>query len=74
MNRLFKILGRLAYLFGFVVLSTAKSAIHENIAVMIMLIGTVFIVGSGIISAIDKNTKQIVNLQPDKDAESNQQQ
>jgi hypothetical protein len=58
MNVLFWVLGCLAYLMGFVVFSTAKSAIHENVGLMIFLIGTVFIVGAGIIGAINENFSQ----------------
>jgi hypothetical protein len=61
MNILFWVLGCLAYLMGFVVFSTAKNAIHENVGLMIFLIGTVFIVGAGIIGAINKNFSQPTN-------------
>jgi hypothetical protein len=61
MNFFFLVLGCLAYLMGFVVFSTAKSVIHENLGLMMFLIGTVFIVGAGIIGAINKNFSQSTN-------------
>lgn len=59
MNIVFWILGALAYLMGFAVFGGAKSAIHENVGLMILLIGTVFFVGAGIIGAINKNTDAV---------------
>lgn len=52
MKALFYILGVLAYTFGFMTLSGSKSAFQEGVAMNILLVGTLFIVGAGIIGAI----------------------
>ncbi|NRA59805.1 MAG: hypothetical protein HRU25_02630 [Psychrobium sp.] len=57
MNILFFILGLLAYVMGYSVFSSAKSAMHETVGLLIFLIGTVFFVGAGIIDAINKKSK-----------------
>lgn len=45
--------GIIAYVVGFIIFSTAKSSIHEGVALMAILNGTVFFVGAGIIFAIN---------------------
>ncbi|NOH86042.1 hypothetical protein F0249_19935 [Vibrio sp. 03-59-1] len=53
---LFSVLGVLAYLFGFMVFGTAKSSIHEAVALLVILNGTVFIVGASIVHSIKNNS------------------
>ncbi|MCA3991400.1 hypothetical protein [Vibrio vulnificus] len=52
MSILFFILSILAYIFGFMIFATAKSAIHEGVAFIVILNGTVFFVGAAIIDTI----------------------
>ncbi len=47
-----KILGILAYVFGGLVFFTAKSSIHETVALLIILNGTIFISASFIVDAL----------------------
>jgi hypothetical protein len=61
MNIFFWVLGLLAYFFGAGVFLGAKSAIHENVGLMFFLIGSVFVVGAGILSAINKNFEALLN-------------
>lgn len=54
MNIIFGIFGAIAYLASFWVFAESRSAIHENLAVNLMVVGTIFIVGAGIISTLEK--------------------
>ena len=54
----------LSILGGFMILASAKSAIHEIEAFMLFLIGTVSFSGAGIIEAIQKSVEK-------KEADSN---
>lgn len=54
MKVVFSIVGFLAFCFAFVIFGGSKSAIHEALAVNVMIVGSIFIVGAGIIGAISK--------------------
>lgn len=65
---LFSVLGVLAYLFGFMVFGTAKSSIHEGVALLVILNGTVFIVGAAIVHSIKINSaKSVESIQHTND-------
>lgn len=55
MKEVFFLLGLLAYFIGYIIFSEAKSAIHETVALLIIINGTLFIVGSGIMGALHSN-------------------
>jgi hypothetical protein len=57
---LFSLVGIIAYLFGFIIFSTAKSSVHEGVALIAILNGSVFFIGAGIVSAI-KSVKDMGN-------------
>ncbi|ELB1140136.1 hypothetical protein QQ214_004619 [Vibrio parahaemolyticus] len=65
---LFSVLGVLAYLFGFMVFGTATSSIHEGVALLVILNGTVLIVGAAIVHSIKSNSvKSVENIKPSSD-------
>ena len=57
MQIIFFAVGVLIYFLGFTVFSGAKSSIHETVGLLIFVNGTLFIIGAGIIDAINKKNK-----------------
>ncbi|SUI93574.1 hypothetical protein [Shewanella morhuae] len=57
MQIIFFVVGVLVYFLGFTVFVGAKSSIHETVGLLIFLNGTLFIIGAGIIDAVNKKTK-----------------
>ena len=55
MKFIFFLLGLLAYFMGYFVFTTAKSSIHETVSLLIIINGTLFIVGAGILDAMHAN-------------------
>lgn len=51
-----------AFVIGGVVRSQAKSALHEIEAFILFLIGTIFVVGSGTVRAVDALRQEIAYL------------
>ncbi|MFH4371217.1 hypothetical protein [Vibrio alginolyticus] len=58
MQIIFFVVGMLIYLFGFVVFSGARSSVHETVGLLIFLNGSLFVIGAGIIDAINKKNKE----------------
>ncbi|GLS91263.1 hypothetical protein GCM10007916_23320 [Psychromonas marina] len=61
MSILFTLLGAIAYLAGIAFFMAAKSSIHEGVALIAILNGTVFFVGAGIISTISCSKDNSIN-------------
>jgi len=59
MRILLFILGVLAFTGGLLILSSAKSAIHEIEAFILFLIGSVFVSSAGIVEAINLLRKEM---------------
>ncbi len=52
MRIFFLVLSIMAFAYGFMIFIGAKSAIHEIEALILFLIGAVFIVGAGIVDSV----------------------
>jgi len=50
----FWILGLICYFLAFAVLASSKSAFQEQSGFLVALVGTLFVVGAGIIGSIEK--------------------
>lgn len=62
MRILLFLLGFLAFLFGALILSAAKSAIHEIEAFILFVIGAVFISGAAIVDSMNLMIKKMLGL------------
>ncbi len=58
MTTVFWALGALAYLFGCGMWAVSKGAIHEALALLTFVIGTLFVVGAAIVGALEKVANQ----------------
>ena len=58
MHILFFLIGVAAYIGGYLLMVDARFVTHEMIALSVFIIGTLFVVGGGIIDAIEKLSKK----------------
>lgn len=69
MRFIFLLSGLVAYLLGGVVFTNPQGAINETVALLIIVNGTLFIIGAGIIDAIHNNpfnNKKLTSKTPPK--------
>jgi hypothetical protein len=59
MGELFYFFGVIAYFIAFIVLGDAETAFQENTGFVIILIGSVFIVGAVIVGTINSNFRKL---------------
>lgn len=66
----FFLFGVLAYFFAFLILSSADTAFQENTGFLVVLIGTVFIVGAGIMDTIKSSFATLIDKLPTAQSDS----